>query len=258
MKYLITILMSFSLLAFSSSSFAYPFYDIQFPNGEETIIRNFMGNGGTAKTVNKVEDRGSTYLISILEENGDITKILLKKEDLTPILNKTVSKDGKIKKYVNYLSGGKVDVAIPNKKIRKVLKVKNAGYDRFSLFYLFRGFPFGTEDKIIFDIVMHDPDNIRVVKMYVKYLGEEEIEVLAGKFRCYKLEMGCARVVDNLIWPYKYYFWFTTDSFHHFVKYQGREMDLSILTNELESYRIGDKIHIKGAINKLKEDNLKS
>ena len=244
MKFLRIILISFSFLAFSSLSFAYPFYDIQFPNGEETIIRNFMGNGNIAKTVNTIEERDSTYLISILEENGDITKILLKKEDLTPILNKTISKDGKIKRYVQYLSDGKIDVSIPNKKIRKVLKVKDRGYDRFSLFYLFRGFPFRTEDKIIFDIVMHDPDNIRVVKMYVKNLGEEEIEVLAGKFRCHKLEMGCARVIDDLIWPYKYYFWFTTDSFHHFVKYQGREMDLSILTNELESYRIGDKIRI--------------
>jgi hypothetical protein len=112
-----------------------------------------------------------------------------------------------------------------------------------SLFYLLRCFPFKSAEKITFDIVMHDPDNVRAVKMYIKYLGEEDVKVKAGKFHCYKLEMGCEKMIENLVWPYKYYFWFTSDAPHHFVKYQGREPDLSILTNELESYRAGKKIY---------------
>lgn len=243
MKTLKLSLIFFILLAFSSPCSASLFYDIKFSNGEETVINNFMGNGDIAQTANMIQDKGSTYLISILEENGDITKISLKREGLIPLFNKKVSKDGKLKKFVEYQSNGEITVSMPDKKIKKVFKLKEQGYDMVSLFYLFRGFPFKRVDKIVFDLVMHDPDNIRVVKMYVKYLGEEDVKVLAGTFHCYKLEMGCERVVENLVWPYKYYFWFTTDDNRHFVKYQGREMNLSILTNELESYRAGKKIY---------------
>ena len=134
---------------------------------------------------------------------------------------------------------------IPARNLNKEAKLPSTYYDSYTLFYAFRKFPFGKKDSIVINLAYHDPGNIRVVKMAVKFKGVETIKISSGKFTCYKLELGTVNAMDVAIWPYRYYFWFTTDANHHFVKFQGRERDASVIFSELAAYKIGKKFIVK-------------
>ena len=241
------------LISFSAGiCFAYELYSIDFPKDEVVIFLNHMANGETAQVFNTHYKWNNDYVIKAVEENGNVIKIVVNKYFI-PKIYKKVSKSGKVLEYTSY-DKGELTVSIPHKRIKKAVELPSTYYDPYTLFYAFRKFPFGKKDKININLAYHDPGNIRVVQMYVKNLGTETVKIGAGKFKCYKLEMGTVKRADTVIWPYKYYFWFTADSRHHFVKFQGREKDASIIISELAIYKVGKKFIVKSSLDDYQSD----
>jgi|GEM_PF-1911603 len=225
--------------------FAYELYSVSFPKNEVVVFENHMANGKVSQVLNTYYKQKSDYVIKAVEENGNVIKIVVDK-NFIPKVYKKQSKSGKILEYASY-SNGKMKISIPSKKMDKTVSLPSKYYDAYTLFYAFRKFPFGKKDKIEIDLAYHDPGNTRVVRMYVENKGIETVKIGAGKFKCYKLEMGTTKALDRAVWPYKYYFWFSTDSRHHFVKFQGRERDASIITSELAIYKVDGKFLVKKA-----------
>jgi hypothetical protein len=225
--------------------FAYELYSIGFPKDEVVVFENHMANGKTAKVISTYYKQKKDYVIKQVEENGNVIKTVVNKYFIPKVYKKT-SKKGKILEYASYGSG-KLKVSIPGKRVDKSVKIPSTYYDTYTLFYALRKFPFGKKDKINLNVAYHDPGNIRAVEMEIKNKGTETVNIDSGTFKCYKLEMRAKKAVERAIWPYKYYFWFTTDSKHHFVKFQGRERDASIITSELAIYKVGGKYIVKKA-----------
>lgn len=236
------ILAFFLITAFAGACFG-EFSAFLFPKDETVVFENYSGTGNPAMVTNTYYRSGSNYIIKITEANGNVAKITVNK-NFAPLSYKKVNKNGAILEFAAY-SKDKLNISIPARNIKKTVKLPSTYYDPYTLYYIFRKFPYAKKDNIYMNIAYHDPGNIRVVKMYVKNKGVETVKIKAGKFTCYKLEMGTVNPLDVAVWPYKYYFWFTTDSNHHFVKFQGRDRDSSILNSELATYKIGSKYVVK-------------
>lgn len=101
------------------------------------------------------------------------------------------------------------------------------GYNGMILGFSLRGFPFGKQKAVELRTTPPFKPGIplwawRMWKSDVRFLGEEKVTVPAGTFDCYKLEVAPS---DGLIRQFtsQYYFWFTKDPPHRFVKYQDRD-----------------------------------
>ena len=230
-------------MIFTSCICSAEFGAFSFPKDEVVVFENHQASGKVAKVTNTYYRSGRNFVVKISEENGDTTKIILDK-NFIPSSYKKTNKSGSILEYAGY-SKGKFNIKIPSRNINKEVKLPSTYYDSSTLFYVFRKFPFGKKDSLTINLVYHEPGNIRVVKMAVKSKGMETVKIGAGKFTCYKLELGTVNPAEVAIWPYKYYFWFTTDANHHFVKFQGREKDASMIFSELTAYKIGKKFVVK-------------
>lgn len=243
-KTLLLLSFSFIYLAFAGACFA-EFYPFAFPKDETVIFNNFTPNEKPAKVINTYSKSGKNFVIKQMEENGNVTKIVIDK-NFIPISYKKVNRSGEMLEFAAY-SKGKLTISIPAKRVNKSVSLPSTYYDSFTLNYALRKFKFGKTDSIYINLAYHDPGNTRVVKMQVKNKGIETVKIKSGSFKCYKLEMGTCNPLDVAIWPYKYYFWFTTDANHFFVKFQGRQRDSSSITSELAIYKVGKKYIVKSA-----------
>jgi len=89
-----------------------------------------------------------------------------------------------------------------------------------------RGIDFNTSYRNSFPIYL---TSINIINMDLKVLGRETVEVPAGKFDCWKVEMKphledwVGKIVANLLRSFtpNYIYWFAVDQNHHLVKYQG-------------------------------------
>lgn len=219
------------------------FLPFSFPKDETVVFENKSPGKQSSTVSNTYYKSGNNFVIKVAEQDGSITKITVDK-NFIPKNYKKIGKSGSTLEYANYAKG-KLNIKIPARNINKTVKLPDKYYDPYTLYYVFRKFPFGKKDSVIIYLVYHDPGNIRVVKMQVKYKGKETVKIKSGKFECYRLELGTVNPLDVAIWPYKYNFWFTTDQNRHFVKFSGREKDASLITSELATYKVGNKYVVK-------------
>ena len=75
-------------------------------------------------------------------------------------------------------------------------------------------------------------------KGYAKLLGEEEVTVPAGKWKCYKLEVAASSGIIKMFTT-KYYFWFAKEPPYRFVKYEAANRES--VTTLLEVKHTGEK-----------------
>jgi hypothetical protein len=115
-----------------------------------------------------------------------------------------------------------------NKKPKKKeIECSMDGYDGAALPFSLRGFPFETQKEIEMRITPPFKPGMpmwawRMWESYAKLLGTEKVNVPAGTFDCYKLEVGASGgLIKHL--TSNYYFWFTKESPHQFVKYQDED-----------------------------------
>ncbi len=175
-----------------------------------------------------VKDRDGNPIYEITEDSGERkqAKYIIGKSDLrlirAYILRST--DDGKSEAAITV--DDKHQYLIHNfKNKRKDEEIKNYpdGYNGIILAFSLRGFPFGKQDEIKLRLTPPFKYSLpiwtwKMWKSYAKFLGVEKVTVPAGTFDCYKLEIGAS---SGLIGRFtsKYYFWFTKDPPHYFVKY---------------------------------------
>ncbi len=109
---------------------------------------------------------------------------------------------------------------------------KNTFDNNGSLFYIF-SYLFPTTSSNLNFLLLESKDN-KIVNMYLKYRGKEQIDIQGGKNEAYKYEMGLEGFIPSMFWPYKYYYWYSTQE-RKFLKYQGPRADKKIETIVLKS-----------------------
>jgi len=236
-------LLIFALIALLSGLALADFAPFSFPKDETVVFENSSPDKELTWVTNTYYASGKNFVIKVSEHDGSVTKITLDK-NFIPLNYKKTSKAGATLEYSEY-GKGKLHIKVPAKNIDKTVKLPDKYYDPYTLYYVFRKFPFGKKDSETIYLAYHDPGNIRVVKMQVKYKGKETVKTKSGKFECYRLELGTVNPLDVAVWPYKYNFWFTTDANRHFVKFTGREKDASIIASEIMTYKVGNKYIVK-------------
>jgi hypothetical protein len=92
---------------------------------------------------------------------------------------------------------------------------------------LLRGYNFNSKQPAKFHIFSTDG---KLYKINTKIVNVEEITVPAGSFRCYKLElildMGLLNKIVGYFLP-KTFMWFTVNTPHTWIKYEGLESGLN-------------------------------
>ena len=132
---------------------------------------------------------------------------------------------------------GNISVPSKNRDTEKRIELPENLYSVQALgTIVLSGFPFEKKKKVTFNLSMM-PHPLVIWKMTVTHLGEEDITVPAGTFRCYKLAME-----TNEWWRFfafnadNTYIWVRKDPPHYYVKYTypfaGHNVELLSYTPE--------------------------
>lgn len=110
----------------------------------------------------------------------------------------------------------------PVRNIYKEMKLSGEFYTGYMLFFDFQGFPFESDEVIKYIQVPDGTDGTPMgpFGMEVRKAGREMVTVPAGQFDCYKLEVIPGGVDEYLGGTFKYYYWFTVDEPHVWIKYE--------------------------------------
>lgn len=143
---------------------------------------------------------------------------LLRAGDLRPLRVEMLAEGGSPGGAIEY---GADSVCLDWSGKEQRVKIKGVCYDCNTLFQLFRAFPFGRREEIVVPIFMDGQNGrpIGIYQLYARELAREMLTVPAGVFEAYKLEMGVPGVAGFFAAKYKYYFWYTADKPHYFLKY---------------------------------------
>lgn len=188
---------------------------------------NTTANHNISRVKIIIETRDNQTIYRIVEEataKGEKTIIQVRAEDWRPIAIQVLDRYEKQIAAIEYLNDS-VSFNIPARKLNKTLKLKGDYYDINMLSYLFQAYPFGQKKKIQFNLVMDGRGGSPVgsFAMYVTEIGREKVQVPAGNYDCYKLEMGIAGMAGAFAAKYKYDFWYTTDKPHILVKFEDQQ-----------------------------------
>jgi AcrR family transcriptional regulator len=185
------------------------------------------------------KDAESIYRIEEVNENDEKTVILVRAKDWRPISIRIFDKDAKQVSAIEY-QNDTVTFDIPARHLKKTQKLKGEYYDLRMISYLFQAFPFGQGEKIPFNLVTDGRGGSPVgsYAMYAQEIGREQIEVPAGNFDCYKLELGIGGTVGTFAAKYKFYFWYTVDVPHRLVRFEDRKGMVTVLNSIENNYGV--------------------
>lgn len=163
------------------------------------------------------------YRIELAEDTGKKTVALVQARDWRPVLTQTFDQTGQRVARIEYKDGS-AHFDMPSQKLDRSIKLDGDYYDNSTLYHFLRAFPFGTNKRINFNLVMDGRGGSMVgpIGIYVQEIGRERIQVPAGAFDSFKLEMGVSGPVGLFAGKYKYYFWYTASEQHYLVKYQDK------------------------------------
>jgi hypothetical protein len=173
-------------------------------------------------SLSEIIERGiRIYRIESVKETGEILIALIRADDLQPLTIEIKNSRNNIISGIEYMNNS-VFFNIPERNIHKEIKLNGEYYDGHTLVYILQEFPFESNEKIKFILVMDGTQGPPVgpYGMEIQMVGRERIIVPAGNLECYKLEMTPAGLAD-----YKYYYWFLINEPHTFIKYEGWQGD---------------------------------
>jgi hypothetical protein len=193
---------------------------IPWPDEEETKYTfqdqagNTMGNG-----ILTITKEGESYILNqdwTIGQVRQISYIKVADVDLKPISGKQslVSPGGKIEINTTYVGNKlKVELETPEGHNTTELEVPTDAYDNDEILFLFRALPF--EEGYQFTYTNTVAATAQMPKVTVNITGTEQVEVPAGLFQCWKLELEAAGL--------KQYVWYSVDSPHYLVKYDDKQ-----------------------------------
>jgi hypothetical protein len=206
----------------------FDFSQLVLPHRELMVLQRFFlstqdsMSGLDAIIDTTVNDR-AVYLLT----QGPHITVQVQREDFKPILYRETDTTGALRRQIEY-GGQQARILIPDQRIDKIIAIKQNTYDKATLFYLFRCLPFNRPgEKVSFSfIVITEKYSVRLVEMYVRVIGKQEVQIRAGRYSCYKVELGVAGLIGKLFVPQKWYYYFLQQPPYRFIKYEepGREI----------------------------------
>ena len=205
------------------------------PANEHFTISDHLDDGRlvTAEFQISLNDKACKkfYNVTIKEGDAFLNEIVLNYDDLTSVSEKrTDLKKNKITEDYIYEGNNKVYYYFYEKSSKTDFSISdNNIYSRYAYFISFRGFPFGVGNSAYFKTFMYEIDD--EVPMKLICTDRLKVQVKAGCFDCYKLELSVAGWW-SLVARNKFYLYFTADALHRFIKYEEKGKDGN-LSNEL-------------------------
>ncbi len=221
------------------------------PDGEQIVWRvtKEKDDGISFATITwHIENRDGKPVYEVTEDAGERkqAKYIIDKSDLRLIWAHVVREtdDGKSEATIEVRGDRQYLVHNYDSKSKdKKIDHELDGYNGMSLGFCLRGFPFKSETEVRLKLTPPFRPGIplwawKMWKSYVKLLGEEKVTVPAGTFDCYKLEVAAS---GGLIRRFtsEYYFWFTKEPPHRFVRYQ--DDDGKAITELMEIRSTGEE-----------------
>ena len=191
------------------------------------------------KTVTEIVEKNREVVVIETIEKNSITMVKMLKENMKPIVYQKTDVDGTLRMRMEYVIN-KVHILSPEKGMDKMIHIREDTFDRSTVTDLLQTFLIRKNTKKMDFSFVIDAGNwgLRVVDMCAKVVGHEEVTVPAGTYQCRKVELGAAGLIGKLFWRTHYYYYFTDDFPHHFVKYSDPD-GVSIVLLKYES--INDK-----------------
>jgi hypothetical protein len=207
--------------------------DPNVPDGEKIVWRALVEEKYYLTAVTwRVASRDGKTVYEITTDTGETkqAKYIVDKSDLRLLWCNVVrnDEDGRFEVTID-VKGKHQYLAYDFKGKSKSKKIDHDpnGYNGMIMGFCLRGFPFSDRQEL--KLKMTPPFRpgmpLWAWKMWkgrVKLLGTEEVTVSAGTFDCYKLEVGASGGLIKMFSD-KYYFWFTREPPHRFVKYESED-----------------------------------
>lgn len=208
------------------------FSDLKFPQNEQITFQ--MKNKGelveVLNTIKKIEENNAE--IYQLESFCGTTKTTTKfnAADFSPIIYHKQDSAGNTIMKVDY-SETYAHITIPDKKVDSKIKLKPNTFDKSTFIYLFRMMPFEQmKGKVKFNFIVDARSwGYQLVEMYIKVNGEDNIQTPAGEIPCYEVELGATGIIGAFFMKDKFYYYFSKEAPHYFVKYldpDGNDQEL--------------------------------
>ncbi|MDH5719447.1 MAG: hypothetical protein OEZ13_02385 [Spirochaetia bacterium] len=200
------------LIFFYQPFSAFLFADTRKETVQLTLHRN---SEKYVQKMNIVEEKDH-ITIDFFDENGESTKTILSGQ-MKPLevfyFNK--KKDEYMKLFFNY----------DKKEIYSTGKIEEE-YDLDGTTYDATGATFYIFSKILpaagknYNFYLLQSKEERVVQMYLRYVSTENIFINGENKLALKYETGLESSILSLVWPYKYYYWFSAED-KKFLRYKG-------------------------------------
>jgi len=206
------------------------------PSAKHYTITDRLDSGEWVTTdikISLVDEVGKKhYKVIINEGSYFLNDIDLNFDDLTSISERRTSiKDNSLVENYAYKGDNTVYYFYREKGIDKNFKVSdNNIYSRYAYFVSFQGFPFAVGKTVYFRTYMYEYGD--AVNMKLSCIDTTKVDVKAGSFDCYKLEL-CVTGWLSAFAPRKFYLYFDKEAPHQFVKYEEKAEDGKWIANEL-------------------------
>lgn len=194
------------------------------PRGETYVTRTTDLSTGeyfldTTYIASAGEGNLPAYLVRRSGEKGT-TLIYMAKQDLRPFRYEALGADGRIEKQIDFGEDA-ISIAVRGQPDTLIIETSGPVHTGSTLMHYLRAFaarpgPGRLETKLL---VPRGRGKYRVVDVFAKRVGFETLSVPAGDFRCVKIEFGLSGIIGRLFWRTRYYYFYTAEAPHHFVKY---------------------------------------
>lgn len=187
----------------------------------------------TRISIKRVTEHGDKfYLLQANEGDLFLTESVLKYSDLTTVREKrTDLLTKRVIESFELADDGTVHFFNLEKKIDKTYHVSDRNiYTRYSYIISFRGFPFHKNSPVQFKSYIAEYGDALTMKL--RKVSVKKVTVKAGTFECYRLALSVSGW-QSIFAPGTYYFYYTVDEPHYFVKYEELGDDKRWYPNEL-------------------------
>jgi hypothetical protein len=184
---------------------------------EEYVIRENKDGRESGTAFFAVTMQGDTFVIeqmSRLDTLSHETSVVVNAADLKPIRGRrTVTGTPNDFSLTSEYSSGKLTIKAETKQGPKsaTVDVPAAGYDNDESLMMQRALPLadGYTARYI-DVITANASQIEIA---LKVVGRENLDVPAGSFDCFKVELVASGI--------KQFVWYSTDASHYMVKYDN-------------------------------------
>ena len=200
------------------------------------IFSDHLDSGEFVKAVVDISlvQNGDKKYYSVVTKEGDafLNEMELNFEDLTSISEKrTDLKCNSLIENYSYQGNNKVYYYNRKKNVDKIFTTSdNNIYSRFGYFVSFQGFPFALGNTVYFKTFMYEYGDALTMKL--SCVDMLKVQVTAGTFDCYKLELSVSGWQSFFV-PDKFYLYFDKNAPHQFIKYEEKSDDGKWIASEL-------------------------